>query len=96
MHPLPGWAPPEAQAAGLVGISPPLDAERGDGWLWAPAALPGWHNPPAAPETFLLRFPWKRGIFFSPKLSRLRGCRAGSGQGQATGDACTRLPKLSP
>lgn len=38
--------------------------------------------PAAAPETFVLRFPWKRGIFFSPKLSRLRGWqRAGAGTG---------------
>lgn len=49
----------------------PRRAEWGDGWLGVPLPRLAGRIPTAAPETFLLRFPWKRGIFFSPKLSCL-------------------------
>lgn len=49
----------------------PRRAEWGDGWLGVPLPRLAGRIPTAAPETFLRRFPWKRGIFFSPKLSCL-------------------------
>lgn len=94
-HPSLGWAPLRVRAVGLAARHPPSPGSGEGETASSGVLLPRLAGtiPATAPETFLLWFPWKRGIFFSPKLNWLW---AGSGQGQAAGDACSHLPKLSP
>jgi len=91
-------APHGVQAVGLATehclCAGEMQALQGEHWAPLPSCTqPTWLSPSHSSETFLFQFPWKRGIFFSPKLSPLQGL-----QGQAAGSAqraqpiCWKLP----